>query len=205
MNRRDIIPRKAAAMLLVFAATHGAALAADDTDPYEKFRSPSDSNADFDFDDSHIKPWKEGAAGIPVLSLDGLNEIDIDHGPPGLNFKIDMETLSVGEQDGVVRYWVVTESGGRRTNVIYEGIHCAESTYKVYAYASPQRTSRIKPVSDPEWILIREGRNDYHFELMNAYFCWKGSPQTLIGIRNALRGSFNLESQFAEDTDFIRR
>lgn len=205
MKRRDIIPRTAAAVLLVLAAANGAALAADDADPYEKHRSPADSGADFDFDDSHIKPWKEGAADVPALSLEGLYEIRIDHGPPGLTFKIDMDTLSVGEQDGVIRYWIVMESGGRRANVIYEGIHCAGSSYKVYAYASPRRTNLVKPVSNPDWVLIQNGLNDYHFELMDAYFCWKGSPQTLIGINNAVRGSFNLKSPFAEDTDYIRR
>lgn len=205
MHRREIIPRTAAAVLLVLAATSGAALAADKTDPYEKHRSRSDSSADFDFDDSHIKPWKEGAADIPELSLEGLREIEIDHGPPGLTFKIDMETLTIGESDGVVRYWIVTESGGRRTNVIYEGIHCAESSYKTYAYASPRRTGQIKPIAEPKWSVIRNNLDDYHYELMNAYFCWRGSPLTLTSIKSAVRGTVNLQSPFVEDTDYIRR
>lgn len=182
----------------------GQASARDVTDPYDSYRSDSDGSRDFNFDDSQIVPWKELQTKIPVLSEEGLEEVEIDHGPPGLAYQVDMDTLSVGEDD-VVRYWLVTTSGGRVTNVIFEGIHCAEAMHKAYAYASPRRMSLIKPVKNPKWVAVRGAKNnDYHDELMNFYFCWKGSPRTEIGMNNAMRGSFNVLNPQDEDSDFIK-
>ncbi len=188
---------------LVFSVA-GSASARDASDPYESYRSDSDGSIEFNFDDSLIVPWKELQTKIPVLSEEGLKDVDIDHGPPGLSFQIDMDTLTVG-QDDVVRYWLVTTSGGRRTNVIFEGINCAEAMHKAYAYASPRRLSLVKPVKTPRWEAIRgASANDYHGELMSSYFCWKGSPRTQIGMRNALRGSNRSYNGQREDADFIR-
>lgn len=188
--------------LLVAAAP---APAADAADPYDRFRSPAESESqEFDFDDSLIKPWKEQQTEVPVLSEADLQRIRIDHGPAGMRYSIDTATLTVSEKDGVVRYWVVMESGGRFTNVLYEGLKCGDLTYKTYAYASPRRTSLIKYMKTPRWERIGGlSGNDFRRDLAEYYLCSLGSARSREGILAAFKQSAKGFSPNAEDADFL--
>lgn len=194
---------------LVFVVALGAAAtvrAADDvTDPYDKYRAPGESESrGFDFDESLIEPWKEQQTSIPVLSEEGLQRIRIDHGPPGLTYYLDLDTLTVDEKDRVARYWVVMESRGRRTNVLYEGVKCTDLEYKTYAYASPVRISLIKHVKSPRWERIgAASSNDFRRELAEQYLCSLGSARSVNGIARAAKGFEDVTNPNNEDADFM--
>lgn len=192
-------------LLLALVVTVSPSQADDVADPYDKFRTPSESEGqDFEFDDSQIVPWKEQQTDVPVLSEEHLQPIRIDHGPAGMRFSIDMSTLTVNEKDGVVRYWVVMESGGRRTNILYEGLRCNDLAYKTYAYASPRRTSLIKYVSSPRWEEIGGlNGNDFHRDLADYYLCWRSSARSKDGIVKAVKTSSAGINPNIEDADFL--
>lgn len=181
----------------------GIALARDVTDPFDAYRAPGEGSRGYHFDDSQVEPWQEQTLEVPVLSEAGLARIQIDHGPVGaMQYFIDLDTLSVNAEDDVVRYWLVTESGGRRTNVLYEGINCSERKFKTYAYASPRRTSLIRHVKSPRWEEVR-GRSarDFHYELLEDYYCARGRPLPLNMIHTAVRGGINTSSDAFQDAD----
>lgn len=190
--------------VLVLAA--GRAEARDETDPYDAYRSPADSSEGFSFDDSLVEKWKEQQVAPPPLSEDGLQEIRIDHGPPGrIRYFVDLENLTANPKDGVVRYWLVMESGGQRTNILFEGIRCSDRKYKTYAYASLRRPSLVKYVDAPEWQEIRGlGSDDFRYELAEEYFCALGSPRSMQGIAAAAKGYVDTTNPNLQDADFIK-
>jgi len=191
---------------LALALAGGGAIARDVTDPYGPYRGTDDPGVDYEFDDSLVEQWKEGQVEVPPLSEAGLKPLRIDHGPPGVRFLLDMDTLTVHAEDRVVRYWLVMESGGRYTNVLYEGIRCTDSTYKTYAYASPRRLSLVKHAKDPEWESVRGlGGADFRYELVTDFFCTDVSPRTLEGIAASVAGYVNTNDGYYQDTDFIPR
>jgi hypothetical protein len=192
---------KLAAIALSLVLLAGGAAARDVTDPYDEYRSPGEGSQDFPFDDSDVEKWREQEVEVPVLSEDGLRQIRIDHGPAGgMKFFLDLETLSVSAEDDIVRYWVVTESGGQRSNILYEGISCADRQYKTYAYASPRRASLIRYVKSPRWEEVGgSSSGDFHHELVDNYFCTRGMPQPLDGIHAAVGGRINTSSEEFQD------
>ena len=196
-----------ASTLVLAALLAGAAVARDVTDPYDPYRGPAEGSQGFRFDESLVEKWEEQQqVEVPVLSEAGLQRIRIDHGPVGgMRFFVDLDTLSVDPEDEVVRYWLVTESGGSRSNVIYEGIRCSDGSFKTYAYASPRRPSLIKHAKSPEWEKIGGlGANDFHYELAEDYFCSRGSPRSMIGITAAVRGHVDFTNPNLEDADFVK-
>lgn len=197
---------KLVSTLTILALCAGSAVARDVTDPYDDYRGPAEGSEGFTFDESLVEKWQEQQVEVPVLSADGLHHIRIDHGPVGgIQFFVDLDTLSINAEDRVVRYWLVTESGGRRSNVLYEGIRCTDSKFKTYAYASPRRPSLIKHAKSPEWEKIGGlGANDFHYELAEDYFCSRGSPRSMAGITAALRGHVDFTNPNLEDADFVK-
>jgi hypothetical protein len=85
------------------------------------------------------------------------------------NYFLDRASLNVGK-DKVLRYTIVIEPPGGGRNVFYEGIRCATSEYKTYAYGtssgafSPLGTVKWRKLSSTEW-------NDYHRVLAKRYVC----------------------------------
>ena len=198
-------PQLASTLVLLTLLT-GVAVARDVTDPYDAYRGPVEGSEGFRFDESLVEKWEEQQQiEVPVLSEAGLQGIRIDHGPVGgMRFFVDLETLTVDPRDEVVRYWVVTESGGSRSNVLYEGIRCADGSFKTYAFASPRRPSLFKYARSPEWQKIGGlGARDFHHELAENYFCSRGSPRSMVGITAAVRGQVDLTNPNLEDADFV--
>jgi len=104
----------------------------------------------------------------------------------------------------VVRYWVVMESGGRRTNILYEGVKCPDLEFKTYAYASPRRTSLIKHVKSPRWEKIGGiSSNDFRRELAENYLCSLGSARSAKGVSRAAKGYEDDANPNNEDADFL--
>jgi hypothetical protein len=194
---------KLALIILSTTLVAGAAAGRDVTDPFDDYRAPGEGSRGFNFDESQVEEWREQVVEVPALSESGLRPVQIDHGPPGgMRFFVDLDTLSVNAKDDIVRYWLVTESGGRRTNVLYEGINCSDRKYKTYAYASPRSTSLVRHVKSPRWEDVggRSAR-DFHYELVEDYFCARGSPLSLNVIHTVVHGGINTSSDAFQDAD----
>ena len=191
-------------IITLFFIFCGSSVARDVTDPYEQFRDENNRN-EFEFDETLVEPWKERVTKIPVLNVDQLQKVDIDHGPIGADVYIDLSTVEVFKDDRVVRYWMVLQSGsGRYGSMSYEGIRCGTQEYKIYGHTSARRTSLIRPVKRPSWRPIKNNTRDPHHELSRDFFCSGVIPRTQRGVLTALKGHVapRLDS---DSTDLLKR
>jgi hypothetical protein len=124
------------------------------------------------------REWKEGEVKLPPFpGSEGLIEFQVVGG--SFRFFIDPHSLSVGP-DGVVRYTLVARSPAGYANVSYEGMRCADGSYKVFALGNDSRWSS----RESEWRRIEpKGMNASHHELRRSYFC----PNTQV-IETAAEG-----------------
>jgi len=93
---------------------------------------------------------------------EGLIEFRISD-PGSFRYFVDAAALSIGK-DEVVRYTLVVRSSSGVDNVSYEGVRCANGTYKVFAYGY-----------DGKWTPARSDWRDttlrWEFELRTRYLC----------------------------------
>lgn len=118
--------------------------------------------------------WKELEVTLPAAPKSGnLREFYVSAVATNHYF-IDSSSLAVGN-DGIVRYVLVVRTEGGAENVSFEGIRCAEHTWKLYATGSTDgqwRTARIS-----EWRPIENKPvNRYHAALSKELFCPDGNP-----------------------------
>lgn len=134
------------------------------------------------FDDKN-DPWQERETEPPAFPRqENLLEFYVSAVTTNTYF-IDASTLAVGA-DGVVRYVLVVRTSGGATNISFEGIHCQERRWKLYATGrgdgrwTKSRATRI------EWKLIENTPvNRYHAALSRDLFCPNG-----VGINSADEG-----------------
>lgn len=104
------------------------------------------------------------------------------------HYLIDASTLSVGA-DGVVRYVLVVKTSGGATNVSFEGINCAQRSWKHYASGRSDKTWAKSRAVRGEWRPIEnKPLNPHHAALSRYFFCPQGNA--ISGAdegRNALR------------------
>jgi CNP1-like family len=127
------------------------------------------------------KYWKEEKVTLPSYpEAENLIAFDVS-ATSVFTFFIDKTSLSVGE-DGVVRYTLVARSPSGVNNVSYEGMHCSDGTYKVYAFGQPNRTWQSNPSA--QWRPV-ENKNivPWRNVLQHDYFC----PQN-VAISSAADG-----------------
>ena len=112
--------------------------------------------------------WTEGEYKLPAPPKpDDLVEFYVS---PSTNFRfyIDRQSLSVGK-DGVVRYTLLARSPAGAENVTYEGIRCAQGSYRVYAYGRPGGAWNER---DSDWRPIEPKTTQrWHQALWREYFC----------------------------------
>ncbi len=139
-------------------------------------------------------PWSEANTELPPFPKDaGLVEIYV--GPAATNtYLIDVNSLSVGTDD-VVRYSLVVRAAGGAQNVSYEGIHCKDRNWKLYATGhidgtwSKARISQWRPIEN-------KPMNRHHAALSRDYFCPNG-----VQIRVAEEGRDALRRGKHPDSD----
>ncbi|MGD2117288.1 MAG: CNP1-like family protein [Chromatiales bacterium] len=170
----------------------------DKTDPYSDFTPESDKD-EFNYDDSGDVPWKEQQDEIPAPPTDEqLTEVDIDHPPVGFKVYVSRDSVSVGEKDAVIRYWLVLKAGKSR-NAMYEGVRCDTIEYKTYAYENRWKKGKVNKVNAPQWIAISgEDQNRYRIELFKYYFCAGKLPRAVADIRQSLIGSYSERNAYDE-------
>jgi hypothetical protein len=187
--------------LFVFVATF-MLLAATDISA----RSPVDEHYDrldgeFEYDDSNNQ-WKEQASPVPPVSMDALQQLKIDHGPPGVTFYIDQKSIRMNSADRLTRYWLAAKSGGRVVSLNYEALRCSTREYKQIAYASPTKPASIRQNKAAKWRKIQSMQDkDHHAELATDYICAGSTPKTYEGVVSSLRGNYKSHNPYSEYTD----
>ena len=133
----------------------------------------------YDFDESKIEKWKEEEVAVPpVPDEDDYVEVPIDGFGKDFVVMLDAKTMSVGEKDGVIRYWIALKSKLGAVNMMYEGVRCTGRLYKTYAYASQRKKGKFRVVKKPKWMSTEavRGRN-YRQELVQHFLCVAGSAR----------------------------
>lgn len=124
------------------------------------------------FDDEYEeKTWSEIEVQLPAFpEQDKLIPFRVG-AVADTKYLIDAASLSVGA-DGVLRYTVIVESSAGARNISYEGMRCATSERRFYAFGQPDKTwSKAK---SNQWVRIRGTTNNHHVELFANYFCASG-------------------------------
>ena len=148
------------------------------------------TNADIGFrnwDDPDAIPWAEGKHRIPEFPKEeNLIEFFVQATATSKYF-IDLTSISIGETDGVVRYSMVIKTAGGARNVTYEGIHCKESSYKIYATGRSNDKWSVNP--QPEWKVLKSSSLNIHQDILSRYyFCPHNIPiYTVDEGQNALK------------------
>jgi hypothetical protein len=137
--------------------------------------------------------WNEGAVpDAPPLRTEALVPLAVERSQ--LRFGVDPASVAVG-RDGVVRYVVVATSSAGAVNAFYQGVHCADATYRLYARHSPAQGWRTV---DAEWKALNEdpeGRIAY--QVARAGVCSGRVPGgTAAQIVQALRTRPDIKSGF---------
>jgi hypothetical protein len=119
-------------------------------------------------DEQQRRDWRENPVTLPAYPNEtGLIEFTVSVGT-SFRFFIDPASVSVGN-DRVVRYTLIARSPSGVTNVSYEGIRCANSSYKIFARGSNGQWSAVQ---NSEWQTIEAKTiQRWHNELQMQYFC----------------------------------
>lgn len=125
-------------------------------------------------------PWKEGSYKLPGFPKeDDLVEFYVN-ATATAKYYIDRTSLSVGDEDRVVRYVMVVKAAGGATNTSFEGIRCDTNEMRLYATGTAQDTWAKSRKT--EWQAFKI-YNKAQRALSSNYFC-----PNHIAIRSADEG-----------------
>ena len=111
-----------------------------------------------------IKSQDQLVGHVAPPSSDGLRLLKLDHAPQGFDVYLDFKSISVGEFDGVIRYWLVYKTPSGAYNADYEGMQCHRKEYQIYAFAN--KAGKVTKLKNSQWQSVhRNGGNDLHIEL----------------------------------------
>lgn len=114
--------------------------------------------------------WREQGLVIPPWPRDAdLIGIDIERPDFPYRVFVDGASLSVGKDDGVVRFTAVLRSRSGVDNVSFEGIRCTRHQYRRYAYGSG---GKFHEIPHSAWKWLSHSRQDiYRNVLADRYLC----------------------------------
>ena len=166
-----------AALLLPFGLGLGSASAV-----YDPFANPND-NWGNNFEEP--EPWKEGEWVLPAWPQESdLIEFSVDKAPARYRHYLDAKSLSIGEDDYVVRYSVVIDTGGAR-NVFYDGVRCDAHVFRNYAFGMNEAFTVNE---NAEWETVTSyGIGRFRRTLHDYFFCNGLYPYKSKQILNRLR------------------
>lgn len=117
------------------------------------------------------KKWSEiDQIALPQAPRDAdLVRLDSELVEGRYEYFIDRASISLGA-DKVLRYTVVLESKTGVRNIFYEGIRCATSEFRTYAYAT--QTGEFRPLTSKSWQKLKTtGPYNYRRLLAERYVC----------------------------------
>ena len=162
------------------------------TDRYEELTGEED---DFKVVE---KPWKEHRGKVPPLPAeDQWSPVRLDELPEGQQAYIDLHSLTIGEKDEVVRYWLSIRSKGGGNMTDYEGLHCGKREFIIYAWGNARREPAVREVREAKWRPVREEvRSPWRWELMKDVLCSGEVPRTPRQIAESAAGRYELNNPF---------
>lgn len=170
-------------------------------DPFDKIDGIVDPQ-EFDYDESIGGKWEEQASRVAPVSLDALMQMQIDHGPQGVEFYLDSKSISMNEKDRITRYWLVAKNGNNIVSINFEALRCSTREYKQLAYVRPDRPGEIRKIDNAGWRQIGTRKNrDHHAEIADTYLCAGSTPKTYEGVMASLKGNYDAFNPYAEYTD----
>ena len=87
-----------------------------------------------------------------------------------------------------MHYTLIAQSPQGAKNISFEGMRCANRTYKVYAYLGANDTFR--PRTDPQWARVDEAEaNRQRAALYKDYICSSGVPLRTKDVVLALKAN----------------
>ena len=120
-------------LLLALAAVVAAAIAPSAVAQSEFFKQRRSNEG------AAPEEWKEQEVALPaapreedLLALPGRDL------PRGYTYLLDTRSLTVGEDDGVIRYTMVIQPDGGLRHVVYEGMRCWPEASRVYAVGTSE-------------------------------------------------------------------
>ena len=136
------------------------------------------------FDDDETEaPWAEAETQLPTFPV-AENLIPFSVGANSqTTYAIDRKSLSLGE-DGVLRFTLVIKTSSGAENVSYDGLRCATSERRSYAFGRPDGT--WSPARSKQWVKVRGTSNNHFVELYSSYFCSAGTS-TIRSAEDAVR------------------
>ena len=93
--------------------------------------------------------WKESdVPPPPAYDMGKLLTFEVTRSSP-LVYGVDPASVSISNNDGIVRYVVVATTPAGAKNVIYEGLRCSTGEVRTYARAKPDGS--WVPLANSEW------------------------------------------------------
>jgi hypothetical protein len=165
-------------------------------------KSPFDNPNEIIRDDIEETPWKEGESDLPPYPKEGnLLEFEVAEPRSRFQYFVDSASISVGEDDTLVRYTLVIRSHNGHDNVLYEAMNCTQRQYKTFAYGA--RGKKFKMMRKPRWRAIMDTRNNrYRRDLWEFYLCDFDTRKSLT--RDQILDAFRYEREDRKDKGFFR-
>jgi hypothetical protein len=167
-------------------------------DPYWEYRDEAE-RGEFSYDDSDDAPWIETETPVPEPPPQArMVQIAMDSLPVGFVLYVDRDGITVGDEDRVVRFWLLLTSGQGSASGSYEGYRCESAEYKVFAYANPARGEPLRMVTRGRWRGV-DGPSGptWRHELLRDYLCGIRGTRTAHEIRQSMTGTFQRETFFS--------
>jgi hypothetical protein len=151
-------------------------------------------------------PWKEGAYALPARPDErNLRAFSVGASAPG-RFLLDTKSLA-SDEDGVIRYVLVTRSSSGNSSATFEGIRCNANAGKGFEfgqllgsvpgrrfYASAGQDGEWHPFKNSEWQALDSSSKDPRVALAVDYFCDGPAARTraeiLLRLRDGTRVDF---------------
>ena len=149
--------------------------------------------------DDYWLDWEEDAV-TSIPDFDPQKSIEVEVDPRSqLRWFVDPATISIGE-DSVVRYVIIGTSRTGTMNAMYEGILCAQGTYKTYARAIQSHMQNPIPwriMESPQWRNLDDATPFSHERILaRTYMCDGNSrPHSVNDIVRTLRRPYNHTNQ----------
>ncbi|MDX1346537.1 MAG: CNP1-like family protein, partial [Sedimenticolaceae bacterium] len=170
-------------------------------DPFDQIDGIVDPQ-EFDYDETVGGIWKEQDSRIPPVSLDKLMQMQIDHGPQGVEFYLDSKSILMNEKDRITRYWLVAKNGNKLVSINFEALRCSTREYKQLAYARSGNPDDIQAIDNPRWRNIKNRSvRDHHVEIADDYLCAGSTPKTYEGVMASLKGNYDAFNPYSELID----
>lgn len=114
--------------------------------------------------------WTEQKVPLPPFPrAEHLLPLRHDEVDSGFLYYVDVTSVSRGADD-VIRYTIVIQSASGSSSIFYEGIRCATTELKTYAYGTAG--GRFARMANPEWLYAGgSGALGYRSLLAKRYVC----------------------------------